>query len=98
MPVWLPFHPLARTVHRFVGGGRPAIVRTLSSREMMNVSTLENLHRQSISRIDLVLILDRIRRRSRNLVRNAGSHCTGPAGSSQRSLPHNSAGRPAFPR
>lgn len=41
----------------------PAIVRSLSTREMMHVATLENLHRQSLSPIDLVLMLDRIRKR-----------------------------------
>jgi len=41
----------------------PAIVRTLSPREMMQVAALENLHRESLSPIDLVLMLDRLRRR-----------------------------------
>jgi ParB family chromosome partitioning protein len=41
----------------------PAIVRTLSPREMMEVGTLENLHRESLSRIDVVQMFDRIRRK-----------------------------------
>ena len=41
----------------------PAIVRTLGAREMMQVATLENLHRESLIPIDLVLMLDRLRPR-----------------------------------
>ena len=41
----------------------PAIVRALGAREMMQVAALENLHRESLNPIDLVLMLDRLRRR-----------------------------------
>ena len=41
----------------------PAIVRTLGTREMMQVATLENLHRESLNPIDLVLMIDRLRPR-----------------------------------
>lgn len=41
----------------------PAIVRTLATREMMQVAALENLHRESLNPIDLVLMLDRLRPR-----------------------------------
>jgi len=41
----------------------PAIVRTLGAREMMQVATLENLHRESLNPIDLVLMIDRLRPR-----------------------------------
>lgn len=39
----------------------PAIVRSLSTRQMMEVSTLENLHREDLSKIDIVAMFDRIR-------------------------------------
>ncbi|GEM_PF-6648708 len=38
----------------------PAIVRTLKPREMMEVSYLENLHREDLSKVDVVLMFDRI--------------------------------------
>ena len=41
----------------------PAIVRTVSTREMMQVAALENLHRESLNPIDLVLMIDRLRPR-----------------------------------
>jgi len=41
----------------------PAIIRTLGTREMMQVATLENLHRESLNPIDLVLMIDRLRPR-----------------------------------
>jgi ParB family chromosome partitioning protein len=41
----------------------PAIIRTLGTREMMQVATLENLHRESLNPIDLVMMLDRLRPR-----------------------------------
>jgi ParB family chromosome partitioning protein len=41
----------------------PAIVRTIGTREMMQVAALENLHRESLNPIDLVLMLDRLRPR-----------------------------------
>jgi ParB family chromosome partitioning protein len=41
----------------------PAIVRTLNSRQMMEVSYLENLHREDLSKIDVVGMFDRIHRK-----------------------------------
>ncbi|HLF95025.1 MAG TPA: ParB/RepB/Spo0J family partition protein [Planctomycetota bacterium] len=41
----------------------PAIVRTLNSRQMMEVSYLENLHREGLSTIDVVQMFDRIHRK-----------------------------------
>ena len=41
----------------------PAIVRTLNPRQMMEVSYLENLHREELSKIDVVLMFDRIHRK-----------------------------------
>lgn len=41
----------------------PAIVRTLNPRQMMEVSYLENLHREDLSTIDIVQMFDRIRRK-----------------------------------
>ncbi|HLF95484.1 MAG TPA: ParB/RepB/Spo0J family partition protein, partial [Planctomycetota bacterium] len=41
----------------------PAIVRTLNTRQMMEVSYLENLHREDLSRVDVVQMFDRIRRK-----------------------------------
>ncbi len=41
----------------------PAIVRTLNTRQMMEVSYLENLHREGLSTIDVVQMFDRIHRR-----------------------------------
>jgi ParB family chromosome partitioning protein len=41
----------------------PAIVRSLDPRQMMEVSYLENLHRESLSTIDVVKMFDRIRRK-----------------------------------
>ena len=41
----------------------PAIVRTLNPRQMMEVSYLENLHREELSRIDVVEMFDRIHRK-----------------------------------
>jgi ParB family chromosome partitioning protein len=41
----------------------PAIVRTLNPRQMMEVSYLENLHREELSKIDVVMMFDRIHRK-----------------------------------
>ncbi len=41
----------------------PAIVRELNPRQMMEVSTLENLHREALSSIDMVEMFDRIHRK-----------------------------------
>ena len=41
----------------------PAIVRTLNPRQMMEVSYLENLHREDLSQIDVVMMFDRIHRK-----------------------------------
>lgn len=41
----------------------PAIVRSLNTRQMMEVSYLENLHREDLSTIDVVQMFDRIRRK-----------------------------------
>jgi len=40
----------------------PAIVRSLNPRQMMEVSYLENLHREELSKIDVVMMFDRIHR------------------------------------
>jgi ParB family chromosome partitioning protein len=41
----------------------PAIVRTLNPRQMMEVSYLENLHREDLTKIDVVQMFDRIHRK-----------------------------------
>lgn len=41
----------------------PAIVRSLNTRQMMEVSYLENLHREDLSQIDVVQMFDRIHRK-----------------------------------
>lgn len=41
----------------------PAIVRSLNARQMMEVSYLENLHREELSKIDVVMMFDRIHRK-----------------------------------
>ncbi len=41
----------------------PAIVRTMNARQMMEVSYLENLHREDLTKIDVVLMFDRIHRK-----------------------------------
>jgi len=41
----------------------PSIVRELNPRERMEASYLENLHREDLSRLDVVEMFDRIRRR-----------------------------------
>lgn len=41
----------------------PAVVRSLESQEVMEVSYLENLHREDLTKIDVVKMFDRIRRR-----------------------------------
>jgi len=41
----------------------PAIVRTLNPRQQMEISYLENLHREELSKIDVVLMFDRIHRK-----------------------------------
>ncbi len=41
----------------------PAIVRSLNPRQMMEVSYLENLHREDLSKIDVVQMFDRIHRK-----------------------------------
>jgi ParB family chromosome partitioning protein len=41
----------------------PAIVRTLNPRQMMEVSYLENLHREELSKVDVVMMFDRIHRK-----------------------------------
>jgi ParB family chromosome partitioning protein len=38
----------------------PAIVRSLNTKQMMEVSYLENLHRENLSKIDIVKMFDRI--------------------------------------
>jgi ParB family chromosome partitioning protein len=45
----------------------PAIVRELNPRERMEASYLENLHREDLSRLDVVDMFDRIRRRYPNV-------------------------------
>ncbi|HTF57273.1 MAG TPA: ParB/RepB/Spo0J family partition protein [Planctomycetota bacterium] len=55
----------------------PAIVRTLSPREMMQVATLENLHRESLNPIDLVLMLDRLRLRCPGVTETDLAHTMG---------------------
>ena len=41
----------------------PAIVRSLNPRQMMEVSYLENLHREELSKVDVVEMFDRIHRK-----------------------------------
>lgn len=41
----------------------PAIVRSLRPKEMLEISYLENLHRESMSQIDTLLMFDRIKKR-----------------------------------
>lgn len=41
----------------------PAIVRSMNPRQMMEVSYLENLHREDLSQIDVVMMFDRIHRK-----------------------------------
>jgi ParB family chromosome partitioning protein len=41
----------------------PAIVRSLRPKEMMEISYLENLHRENMSQIDTLLMFDRIQKR-----------------------------------
>ena len=41
----------------------PAIVRTLNSRQVMEISYMENLHREELSKIDVVQMFDRIHRK-----------------------------------
>ncbi|MHC4607025.1 MAG: ParB/RepB/Spo0J family partition protein [Planctomycetota bacterium] len=41
----------------------PAVVRSMNKREMMEVTYLENLHREDLSRVDVVRMFDRIKRR-----------------------------------
>jgi ParB family chromosome partitioning protein len=41
----------------------PAIVRTLNPRQQMEISYLENLHREELSKVDVVLMFDRIHRK-----------------------------------
>ena len=41
----------------------PAIVRTLNTRQMMEVSYLENLHRENLTQIDVVEMFDKIHRK-----------------------------------
>ena len=41
----------------------PAIVRTLNSRKVMEISYMENLHREELSKIDVVKMFDRIHRK-----------------------------------
>jgi ParB family chromosome partitioning protein len=45
----------------------PAIVREMNPRERMEASYLENLHREDLSRLDVVDMFDRIRRRYPNV-------------------------------
>ena len=45
----------------------PAIVRSLNTKQMMEVSTLENLHRESLSSIDVVEMFDRIRKKHKGI-------------------------------
>ena len=41
----------------------PAIVRSLNSRQVMEISYMENLHREELSKIDIVKMFDRIHRK-----------------------------------
>jgi ParB family transcriptional regulator, chromosome partitioning protein len=41
----------------------PAIVRSLNSRQVMEISYMENLHREELSKIDVVKMFDRIHRK-----------------------------------
>jgi ParB family chromosome partitioning protein len=41
----------------------PAIVRSMNARQMMEVSALENLHREELTKIDVVVMFDRIHRK-----------------------------------
>lgn len=41
----------------------PAIVRSLNSRQVMEISYMENLHREELSKIDVVQMFDRIHRK-----------------------------------
>jgi len=41
----------------------PAIVRSMNARQMMEVGALENLHREELSKIDVVVMFDRIHRK-----------------------------------
>jgi ParB family chromosome partitioning protein len=41
----------------------PAIVRTLNPRQQMEISYLENLHREELSKVDVVMMFDRIHRK-----------------------------------
>ncbi len=45
----------------------PAIVRRLNQKQMMEMSYLENLHRADLTKVDQVIMFDRIRRRYPNL-------------------------------
>ena len=45
----------------------PAIVRKLSPKQVMEMSYLENLHRVDLTRVDQVIMFDRIRRKYPNL-------------------------------
>jgi ParB family chromosome partitioning protein len=41
----------------------PSIVRTLNPRQQMEISYLENLHREELSKVDVVMMFDRIHRK-----------------------------------
>ncbi|MBI2901635.1 MAG: ParB/RepB/Spo0J family partition protein [Planctomycetes bacterium] len=45
----------------------PAIVRSLNTKQMMEVSYLENLHREDLSKVDVVMMFDRIGRKCRGV-------------------------------
>lgn len=45
----------------------PSLVRTLNQREMMEVTYLENLHREDLTQVDVVKMFDRLRRKYPNV-------------------------------
>ncbi|MBI2932031.1 MAG: ParB/RepB/Spo0J family partition protein [Planctomycetes bacterium] len=55
----------------------PAIVRDMNPRQRMEASYLENLHREDLSRLDLVDMFDRLRRRYPNLNQEALANTMG---------------------
>lgn len=55
----------------------PAIVRHLNPRQMMEVSYLENLHRESLSTIDVVQMFDRIHRKYPKIEEDAMAEAMG---------------------
>ncbi|HLY75090.1 MAG TPA: ParB/RepB/Spo0J family partition protein [Planctomycetota bacterium] len=57
----------------------PAIVRSLNPRQMMEVSYLENLHREELSKIDVVMMFDRIHRKYPRIEENEIAEAMGLA-------------------